>query len=59
MRELQRRWEGAETFYRATNLSDGLMGLRNAVEVALVVTEVARDNLTSRGCQYRDDSVRS
>jgi L-aspartate oxidase len=46
-----------ETFYRRTKLSDGLIGLRNAVEVALFVAQAARHNRQSRGCHYRADSV--
>jgi len=37
IRELRHLWNEIETFYRATKLSDGLIGLRNAVEVALIV----------------------
>jgi L-aspartate oxidase len=46
-----------ETFYRATKLSDGLIGLRNAVEAALIVAEAARHNRQSRGCHYRRDAT--
>lgn len=56
MRELRHLWNEIETFYRATKLSDGLIGLRNAVEVAILVTESARHNRQSRGCHYRQDS---
>jgi L-aspartate oxidase len=56
MRELRHLWNEIETFYRATKLSDGLIGLRNAVEAALLVTESARHNRQSRGCHYRQDS---
>jgi len=37
--------------------SDGLIGLRNSVEVALIVAQAARHNRLSRGCHYRSDSV--
>jgi len=57
IRELRHLWNEIETFYRATKLSDGLIGLRNAVEVALIVAEAARHNRQSRGCHYRSDSV--
>lgn len=56
IRELRHLWNEIETFYRATQLSDGLIGLRNAVEAALIVAEAARHNRRSRGCHYRRDS---
>ncbi len=56
-RELRHLWNEIETFYRTTKLSDGLIGLRNAVEVALIVAQAARHNRHSRGCHYRQDSV--
>jgi L-aspartate oxidase len=34
-----------------------LIGLRNAVEVGLIVAQAARHNRTSRGCHYRTDAV--
>jgi L-aspartate oxidase len=57
IRELRHLQNEIETFYRSTKLSDGLIGLRNAVEVALVVAQAARHNRQSRGCHYRTDSV--
>lgn len=57
IRELRHLWNEIETFYRTTKLSDGLIGLRNAVEVALIVAQAARHNRQSRGCHYRQDSV--
>jgi L-aspartate oxidase len=57
IRELRHLWNEIETFYRATKLSDGLIGLRNAVEVALIVAQAARHNRQSRGCHYRQDST--
>ena len=56
-RELRHLWNEIETFYRTTKLSDGLIGLRNAVEVALLITQAAQHNRQSRGCHYRQDSV--
>ena len=53
IRELRHLWNEIETFYRTTKLSDGLIGLRNAVEVALIVAQAARHNRQSRGCHYR------
>jgi L-aspartate oxidase len=57
IRELSHLQNEIETFYRKTKLSDGLIGLRNAVEVGLVVGHAARHNRQSRGCHYRVDSV--
>jgi L-aspartate oxidase len=57
IRELRHLWNEIETFYRTTKLSDGLIGLRNAVEVALIVAQAARHNRQSRGCHYRQDSA--
>jgi L-aspartate oxidase len=57
IRELLHLSSEVETFYRATRLSDGLIGLRNAVEAALIVAQAARHNRRSRGCHYRKDSV--
>jgi len=57
IRELRHMQNEIETFYRGTRLSDGLIGLRNAVEAALVVALAARHNRHSRGCHYRSDSV--
>jgi L-aspartate oxidase len=34
-----------------------LIGLRNAVEVALIVAQAAQHNRQSRGCHFRQDSV--
>ncbi|HTX89928.1 MAG TPA: L-aspartate oxidase [Anaerolineales bacterium] len=57
IRELRHLQNEIETFYRVTKLSDGLIGLRNAVEVALIVAQAARHNRQSRGCHYRSDAV--
>jgi L-aspartate oxidase len=57
IRELRHMQNEIETFYRKTKLSDGLIGLRNAVEVGLIVGEAARHNRQSRGCHFRSDSV--
>jgi len=42
-------------FYGSTKLSDGLIGLRNSVQAALLVAQAAWENKTSRGCHYRED----
>ncbi|MBI5602421.1 MAG: L-aspartate oxidase [Deltaproteobacteria bacterium] len=57
IRELRHLQNEIETFYRRTKLSDGLIGLRNAVEVALIISQAARHNRQSRGCHFRADSV--
>ena len=57
IRELRHLQNEIETLYRRTKLSDGLIGLRNAVEVGLIVADAARHNRTSRGCHYRTDAV--
>jgi L-aspartate oxidase len=57
IRELRHLQNEIETFYRTTKLSDGLIGLRNAVEVALIIAQSAQHNRQSRGCHYRVDSV--
>jgi L-aspartate oxidase len=57
IRELRHLWNEIETFYRTTKLSDGLIGLRNAVEAALIVAQAARHNRRSLGCHYREDAV--
>jgi len=59
IRELRHLWNEIETFYQTTKLSDGLIGLRNAVEVALLVAQAAHHNRQSRGCHYRKDSFLS
>jgi len=43
-----------ERFYRAAALTDELLGLRNAVRVALIVTLAAWENHESRGAHYRE-----
>ncbi len=57
IRELRHLWNEIETFYRTTKLSDGLIGLRNAVEVALIVAQAAQHNRQSRGSHYRQDAL--
>ncbi len=57
IRELRHLQNEIETFYRVTKLSDGLIGLRNSMEVALVIAQAARHNRQSRGCHFRTDAV--
>ena len=50
------RWE-IESFYRKTRLSDDLIGLRNMIQSASVITFAASRNRKSRGSHYREDSI--
>ena len=43
-----------EDFYRVSRLTDGLIGLRNAVRTAIVVTTAAWKNKRSMGAHYRE-----
>jgi L-aspartate oxidase len=43
-----------EDFYRVSRLTDGLIGLRNAVRTAIVVTSAAWKNKRSMGAHYRE-----
>ena len=43
-----------ERFYQATALTDGVIGLRNAVRTAIIVAMAAWTNKTSMGCHYRE-----
>ncbi len=43
-----------EQFYRKIRLSDELLGLRNAVRSALIVTNAAWRNKASMGCHWRE-----
>lgn len=44
-----------EQFYRETKLTDQLIGLRNAIAVALIITMAALRNTKSMGAHYRVD----
>ncbi|MBN1639820.1 MAG: L-aspartate oxidase [Anaerolineae bacterium] len=52
LRHMQRE---IDFFYRHTHLSNDLVGLRNVVQVALIIARAAWENKTSRGCHYRED----
>ena len=54
IRELRNLETEIEHFYRATRLTDDLVGLRNAVRAATIVTLAAWENKTSTGCHYRE-----
>ncbi len=58
IRELSGLWLNIEAFYRRARLSDGLVGLRNAAQSALLVARAAQRNRTSRGCHYREEARR-
>jgi L-aspartate oxidase len=55
VRSLRTLWLDIEEFYRKTRLSDGLIGLRNAVQSALTIAMFAQHNRVSRGSHYRED----
>ena len=55
LRELRHLETEIERFYRPTKaLTDGVIGLRNAVRTAVVVAMAAWSNKTSMGCHYRE-----
>jgi L-aspartate oxidase len=43
-----------EQFYRQTHVTDGLIGLRNAIRSAVIVATAAWENKASLGCHYRE-----
>lgn len=55
-RELRHLFHEIETFYRSARLNDALIGLRNAIQAARIVTFSARRNRISRGTHYRADA---
>ena len=55
VRELRHLWIEIEEFYRKTSLSDDLIGLRNSVNVGLVVARAALRNKKSLGNHYREE----
>src|SRR5512136_2223396 len=54
LRELRHLETEIERFYRSSRLTDGLIGLRNAVRTAVIVTMAAWENTQSMGCHYRE-----
>lgn len=56
VRELSHLRQEIEEFYRKTKLTDALVGLRNSVQVALLIARAARTNRESRGSHYREDN---
>ncbi|MBN1406542.1 MAG: L-aspartate oxidase [Calditrichaceae bacterium] len=55
LRELRNLENEIERFYRVTKLSDGIIGLRNAIRTAIIVTSAAWSNKRSMGCHYREN----
>lgn len=54
LRELNHLSYQIERFYRHSKINDELIGLRNAVLSALLITRAAHANRTSIGCHYRE-----
>jgi L-aspartate oxidase len=55
-RELRHLYHEVEDFYRSYRLNDGLIGLRNAIQAARIITFSALRNRASRGTHYRSDA---
>ncbi len=55
LRELRHLENEIERFYRTVKLTDALLGLRNAIRAAFIVTLAAWENKSSVGCHYRED----
>jgi L-aspartate oxidase len=53
LRELRHLETEITSFYRVSRLTDELIGLRNGVRTAVIVTTAAWSNKESRGCHYR------
>lgn len=56
LRELNQQWTVIDEFYRSTRLDDSLIGLRNMVQAAWIVTRAAWHNRQSCGAHYREDA---
>jgi L-aspartate oxidase len=54
LRELRYLETEIESFYRVSRVTDGLIGLRNAVRSAVIVAAAAWENKSSMGCHYRE-----
>jgi L-aspartate oxidase len=54
MSELHHLETEIENFYRRTLLSDDLIGLRNAVQTAVIIASAAWENKRSMGAHYRE-----
>jgi len=53
LRELRHLESEIDRFYQAVKLTDDIIGLRNAVRAAIIITIAAWENKTSVGCHYR------
>ncbi len=53
LRELHHLESEVQRFYRAVKLNDAILGLRNAVRVAIIITTAAWENKNSIGCHFR------
>ncbi len=54
LRELRNLESEIEQFYRSARLTDGVIGLRNAIRTAVIIGAAAWENKTSVGCHYRE-----
>jgi L-aspartate oxidase len=54
LRDLRALESEIEEFYRSHRLTDELIGLRNAVQTAILVANAAWQNKVSMGCHYRE-----
>lgn len=54
LRELRHLETEIERFSRTTVLTDGVIGLRNAVRAAVIVAMAAWENSLGVGCHYRE-----
>ncbi len=54
LRELRHLETEIEQFYRTVSVTDGLIGLRNAVRTGVIVAMAAWENKQSMGCHYRE-----
>jgi len=55
--DLDHLWHGIDDFYRRTELSDSLVGLRNMVQCAWIIARAAQRNPESRGTHWRADKT--
>lgn len=56
LNDLDHLWHVTERFYRATQLNDDLIGLRNMAQAARIVAQAAWHNRHSCGVHYREDA---
>ncbi len=54
LRELRHLHTEIENFYQISKVTDGLIGLRNAVEAGIIIAHAAWKNKKSIGCHYRE-----